>query len=400
MRLTMEARGARLVDGRKRVNELNAGLPPYCTAELTRHGRIAIYYRRVGKTGRIRMRSEPGSPEFHREYAAMLEGHIAAPQARSGRECEQVGTWRWLCERYFASVQFKDLEPIGQRVRRRQLEATWAEAIAPASPLKFGDCPLVKFNAKSVRILRDRKLKWIANPERDRGTLMRSNTEAANCLVKYIRATLAFGKEEYPELVERNWGRDVSYFRSSSRGYHTWTLDEIARYEQRHGIGTKARLTLALALYGAQRRGDLVRLGKDLERNGLLVFEQEKNRRRAPVTAFVPIAPTLRAIIDASPTGESYYIVQDRCDRPYSKESLGNKFKEWCVEAGLPHCSLHGLRKAAVVRLIQEDFTPHAIMAVTGHRTLKEIDRYARDYLRQQAAEQILSRWLEKHMTA
>ena len=113
----------------------------------------------------------------------------------------------------------------------------------------------------------------------------------------------------------------------------------------------------------------------------------------------MPIAPTLRTIIDASPTGEQYYIVQDRADRPYAKEALGNKFKEWCVEAGLPHCSLHGLRKAGVVHLIKEDLSPHQIMAITGHRTLKEIDRYAREYLREQAAELILSRWLERHVS-
>jgi integrase len=382
---------------RKKVRELNHKLPKYCTAELTRHGRIAIYYRKVGRTGRIRMRAEPGSPQFHREYAACLDGLLRSAEGAQ-RSSTDKGTWSWLCERYFSSIKFRDLEQIGQRVRRRQLESTWAQPISPGSLLTFGNCPLTKFNAKSVRILRDRRLKWVLPEDGAGATPIRANTQAANSLTKYIRGVLEWGTEEYPEHVERNWARDVSYLHSGSAGFHTWTLEEIDQFERRHGVGTRARLTLALALYTTQRRGDVVQLGRHLEREGLLVIEQEKNRRRRPVTAFVPIAPILRQLIDASPTGEKYYLVQERADRPFKKESLGNRFKEWCLEAGLPHCSLHGLRKAGVVRLIQEDFTPHQVMAVSGHRTLKEIDRYTREYLRQQAAERILTNWLERHI--
>jgi integrase len=380
---------------KKDVRRINSVLPRFCTAELTRHGRIAIYFRQVGKTGRIRLRADPGSSEFHREYATLLDGETPTPHWQQ-RRTSNPATWRWLCEGYFSSTKFRDLQSRGQRIRRRQLERTWDEPISPGSELRFGECPLARFNAQSVRVLVDRKLQW--GPEDESGGIrVRTNSQAANSLLKYIRGVFEWGKNEHADLVERNWARDVAYFSCSSTGFHTWTLEEIAQFEERHPIGTRARLTLAVALYTTQRRGDLARLGTHLERNGLLVVEQEKNRRRKPITAFVPIAPTLREIIDASPTGARYYIVQEHVDRPYTKESLGNRFKEWCVEAALPHCSLHGLRKAGVIRLIQEDFTPHQIMAVTGHRTLKEIDRYARDYLREQAATRILDCWLEKH---
>ena len=32
---------------------------------------------------------------------------------------------------------------------------------------------------------------------------------------------------------------------TNSDGYHTWTEDEIVQFEQRHPIGTKARLAMA-----------------------------------------------------------------------------------------------------------------------------------------------------------
>src|SRR4051794_19850739 len=98
---------------RKKVKELNGELPAYCTAELTRHGRVAIYFRRIGKTGRIRMRAEAGGPDFHRQYAALLEGRVPARTGRMPPASAAHGTWRWLCQNYFASAQFKDLQALG-----------------------------------------------------------------------------------------------------------------------------------------------------------------------------------------------------------------------------------------------------------------------------------------------
>jgi hypothetical protein len=47
-------------------------------------------------------------------------------------------------------------------------------------------------------------------------------------------------------------------------------------------------------------------------------------------------------------------------------------------DAGLPHCTAHGLRKAAAARLAELGASEKEIMAVTGHRTSKEITRYTR----------------------
>lgn len=387
-RNVMDARSA----SRKQVKQLNSALPQYCTAELSRHGRICVYFRQVGLTGRVRVRSEPGTPAFFTEYAALLQGKVVLPRVAPTKSA-QPRTWRWLCQQYFASGSFRSLAATGQRVRRRVIESTYDEPISPNSALRFGDCPLHKFNAKAVRVLRDRKVLWSDDGE---GGEVRRNLEAANSRLKYLRGVLSFAKEEFPELVERNWARDVDYFKSPSEGFHTWSLEEVAKFERHHAVGSKARLVMALALFSGQRRGDIVRLGRCVERNGFLQFVQEKNRRTNPVRAFVPIVPPLQRIIDSTPTGDLFYIVQEN-GRPYTKESLGNLFRAWCDQAGLPHCSLHGLRKACVVRLILDGCTPHQIMSVTGHQTLKEIDRYARKFMREQAADEVLSIWLSKH---
>lgn len=374
----------------KRLNS-SGNLPRYCTAELSRHGKVCVYFRVVGRTGRVRMRAPPESAAFYEHYAALLDGGAFAGKLPA-KSTSKPRTWSWLCEQYFQTMAFRSLASPGQGVRRRALEATYMEPAKPGSCHLLGDCPAHRFKAGAVRVLRDRKVKWRTVD----GEPTRTNLEAANSLLKYIRGVLDFAKEEFPELVERNWAKDVDYFSSATEGFHTWTLDEVSQYEMRHPIGTKARLAMALGLYTGQRRGDAVRLGPIMQRDGMLQVVQEKNRRRRPVTAWVPIAPALQVIIDTSRTGDLFYLVQDN-GQPYTKESFGNLFRTWCDQAGLHHCSFHGLRKACVVRLILDDCTPHQIMAVTGHQTLKEIDRYARKYMRRQAAIQILDAWLRKN---
>jgi integrase-like protein len=50
------------------------------------------------------------------------------------------------------------------------------------------------------------------------------------------------------------------------------------------------------------------------------------------------------------------------------------------ITAGLPiECQHHGLRKAAGPRLEDAGCTPREIMAVLGHKTLAEAERYTRD---------------------
>jgi hypothetical protein len=55
--------------------------------------------------------------------------------------------------------------------------------------------------------------------------------------------------------------------------------------------------------------------------------------------------------------------------QPRSKFGLGTDFAKWATEAGLPaRCRMHGLRKGGMRRL-----------AVSGHKTLTEVQRYTVD---------------------
>jgi integrase len=79
-----------------------------------------------------------------------------------------------------------------------------------------------------------------------------------------------------------------------SDGYHMWTEDEIGAFEGKHPIGSKARLALALGLYTAQRRGDVVKIGRQHIRDGVLRFRQNKTG----ATLAIPVHAELQEIIN------------------------------------------------------------------------------------------------------
>jgi integrase len=80
-------------------------------------------------------------------------------------------------------------------------------------------------------------------------------------------------------------------------GFHTWTDDEISQFEAQHSIGSKPRLALALLLYTAQRRSDVVRMGRQHIRDGVLTLKQQKTG----ITLALPVHPELRTVLDATP---------------------------------------------------------------------------------------------------
>ena len=63
------------------------------------------------------------------------------------------------------------------------------------------------------------------------------------------------------------------------------------------------------------------------------------------------------------------------------------------TRAGLPHCSAHGLRKATAARLAEQEASAHEIMAVTGHKTLEEVERYTREARRRKLADSAMSKF-------
>ena len=55
------------------------------------------------------------------------------------------------------------------------------------------------------------------------------------------------------EHVSSNPARDVLQIKTASLGYHSWTPEEVEKFERCHVIGTRPQLALALLLYMSSR---------------------------------------------------------------------------------------------------------------------------------------------------
>jgi integrase len=135
----------------------------------------------------------------------------------------------------------------------------------------------------------------------------------------------------------------------------------------------RGRLALALLLYTGQRRGDVVRMGRQHVKDGVLTLRQMKTG----VELAIPLHPALEMVIADMPT-EHLTFLTTAFGKPFTAAGFGNWFREQCNAAGLPHCSAHGLRKAAARRLAEAGCTEHEIGAITGHASLREIVRYTK----------------------
>jgi len=178
-------------------------------------------------------------------------------------------------------------------------------------------------------------------------------------------------------------------------GYRTWSEAEIERFETTYPIGTKARLALALLLYTGQRRGDVVKIGRQHVYNGVLTIDQGKTEGGEEAHLEIPVHPKLREIIEATPTiGVKTFLVT-HFGKPYTAPGFGNWFRELCDAAGCRGLSAHGLRKATARRLAEIGCTAHQIAAITGHASLSEVQRYTKAADRKRMAREAMAKLIE-----
>jgi integrase len=287
----------------------------------------------------------PCPAEFMDAYDAGMAD--AAPKLEIGASRTKPGSLQAFAVSYFNSASFQSMAPRTQRVYRNIIDRLCAE---------HGD-------KRGALLRREHVVKLMA--------ARADKPESANMIRKALRAVMRHAVDI--GLRPDDPTRDVRSIRTKSDGFHSWTDSEIEQFEARHPIGTRARLAFALLLYTGQRRGDVVRMGRQHVRDGVLTVRQEKTSAELAI----PVHPALASIIADMPRDHLTFLTT-QFGQPFTSPGFGNWFRERCNEAELPRCSAHGLRKAAARRLAEAGCTEHEIASITGHRSLKEIVRYTR----------------------
>lgn len=320
-----------------------------------RHGNLRIYY--VRGEAKARLREQPGTAAFDDEYAQARDG-------LTGAKPKPVlpNTLRWLVEQYCKSPEFKRLEENTRKVRRGILDGICNSKGAMSTCR--GERRYAQMQVQNVTEIRNEK---------------QDVPEAANARVKALRALFTWAMLPEYRHHDANPAAGVSYLPPKRQGgFHTWTDEEVAMYEARHPVGTMARLALDIFLYTGVRRSDAIRMGRQMERDGKLHFTEFKGRNKTPKDRILRILPELRASIDATPSDNLNYLVTS-FGQPFTSNGFGNWFKKRCVEAGIPQCSAHGIRKNRATSMINDGASDRSTMAVFGWKTERQVGVYVRN---------------------
>src|SRR5215468_576549 len=205
-------------------------MPKYVQAWVDHEGRAHHYFRRRGFP-RVRLPGLPWSPSFMAEYEKAMNGARTAIGA--GRV--KPGSVAAVIAEYLDSQTFFTSKSAGtQRMRRGILERFRAA---------YGGRPMALLPAEWIEALLDAK-----------------PPHAARSWLVTLRSLCQFAvKRRY---LRTDPTANIKQRAVKGDGFHTWTEDEIARYEAYYPIGTKPRLAHALLLYTAQRRSDVVHMGR------------------------------------------------------------------------------------------------------------------------------------------
>lgn len=335
---------------------------PYLKIDKSQHGKARVFVRRAGRT--IRLYEAPGTAAFAKEYYAALEQLATGLAKRKADEAKRKTldnlkprTFGWVASRYFASGEFRNLDPKSQQTRRAVIESCLRETHHGA-PMR--DCPVSQITPAKIKALRDAKAD-------QRG--------AANNRRKYLSAMFGWAVED--GCMTTNPARDVRKLRYATDGFHTWTIEEVDQFERRYPIGTKARLALALLMYLGVRRDDVVRIGPEMVRDGLISFVPRKTRHKRAALSHKPVLPDLARIIAASEIGPETFLVTEY-GKPFSAAGFGGWFRDRCDDAGLPRCTAHGLRKAGASIAAERGATTHQLMAIFDWTTPGQAEVYTR----------------------
>ena len=306
-------------------------LPRYLNREVTRHGKT-VWYVRVARGPRIRIKAPFGTVEFEIEYQAAVTG-----KTQPRKTGPTAGSVAWLIERYRETPAWTSLS----MATRRQRENILTQVISSAGSQRYA-----AITSATIAAGRDR----------------RSQTPfQARHFIDAMRGLFAWAVDA--RFVKTNPATTVKYPPLKyGEGFPVWSEEDVAAYEAHWPLGTRQRVWIAVLLYTGLRRGDAVRLGKQHIRNGVAVIRTEKSGGKIEVQ--IPLLPPLLEALEAGPVADLAFICGAN-GKPMTKESFGNAFSEACRTAGI-NKSAHGLRKIGATRAANNGATVAQLNAIFG----------------------------------
>ncbi len=315
----------------------------YVNIYRDRHGKERATYRRGGR--RVALPLPVGGPAFLKAYQRLREQDDIKTRPNAVKRVRAY-SFAALAAHYYSSPGFKKLRASTQRTYRSSIDQ-FCEA----------------HGHRSVAGFTHEKASFIIGSMADRPA-------AANKLLKRLRTLIKAARRL--NWIDEDPTEGIEFFPIGE--IHTWTAEEHKLFLDHWAPGTKARLAYMLHFHTGQRRSDVVRMARPRRPDDLIRIEQVKTG--AKLSLSIPSA--LWEEIERHPA-QHVLMLTTEYGKPFSVDGYGNWFRERCNMAGLPtRCTSHGLRKAAASELAEAGCSANQIAAVTGHMSLKEVERYTR----------------------
>lgn len=307
-------------------------LPKFCYAKPK-----GVYFQRRGWQT-VRFNAAPGTADFAREYALILQG---TPPLNAGTR-----TFLNLIRAYQHSAKWKKLAPRTQSDYQTVL--TYIEA-------KLGTLPPERMQRKDVIRARDSNA---------------ASVRFANYVVQVLRILFEFS-------IDLGWREDnpakgVSAIASAGKGRVPWPAPMIEAYRAAAPLGTRQRLIFEMLLGTGQRIGDVLKARWDDIAEGGIHVRQGKTGARL----WLPLTRDLRAALDATKkTGLTI------CAGPTGIPAIYRVAADLLLavrkKIGAETYDAHALRYTAAAELAALGCTDEVIMSVTGHKTSAMVAKYA-----------------------
>lgn len=277
---------------------------------------------------------KPGSVNFFDSYAAMCAGRTK--RAKSQYIVEK------LCDDYQNSKEFEEKATGTQRAYAVQLRRT----------VEFlGEFPVNDLERADIQDILDTKQFSPATQNLFVATI--------GAMYKWARARGLTYLQPTKDIERRKTGERLAW-------------PEDALYAALGSKIERVRLSTALMFYTGQRIGDVCNMKWSMIKDGKIKLTQQKTKKLLTI----PLHSQLQAQLDSYGKRGINILVRDD-GRPIRQGAIRDELKAFCASIGEPDLVPHGLRKNAVIALLQARCSVAETASITG-QTFQIVEYYAR----------------------
>ena len=325
-------------------------LPPHVKLVKNKTGRPYLYLMRHRGTGKaqsaVRLPDDLRTPEFWAEYARLM--NLPAPETNKNSVSSLIKAWH-------ASPEWKQMKD-----KTRMDWTRYCNRIEKA----WGALEVRGIEPRHVLKLRD----GFAN-----------TPASANNMLRCLSSMLAWGVPR--GYRADNPCREIRPLKGGE-GWLPWTWEQIETARQR--LPERLWLAVALALYTGQRQGDVLAMRWDHITGGIIAVKQDKTGKRLAI----PLHRELQSILSGITNKTALTILTNSDGLPWTEDGFRSTWAKH-KPAGVV---FHGLRKSAVVTLLECGCSEAEVASITG-QSMEMVAHYGKQVNQLKLAKAAILRW-------